>query len=265
MAWLELKVVDVDGKVKAVADDEQEVSLVYDREYEEGDSIVFTNSHPESFYMICVDNAIGDALVYIADTEYKYEIPFGEKKVCYAADAFAGGLHCISAREAYPWEINIYRNMSVNPIDQHRDSGCFPHAFANVETRGESVFAARNAIDGYHAASGHGTWPYGSWGINRREDAEIVIAFGREIIVDRIIIYLRADFPHDSWWTKATVEFSDETEITINLSQTHHGQEFIITPEKQVSWIKLKNLIKADDESPFPALTQLEVYGREMA
>ena len=33
--------------------------------------------------------------------------------------------------------------------------------------------------------------------------------------------------------------------------------------KKNIRWIKLGKLIKADDPSPFPALTQIEVYGTE--
>ena len=33
---------------------------------------------------------------------------------------------------------------------------------------------------------------------------------------------------------------------------------------KKVSWVKLEKLIKADDPSPFPALSQIEVYGRNV-
>lgn len=264
MAELGLKVVSADGKVKAEACDKLEVNLVYHGEYEEGDRIVFNTDMPENFYVINVDAVLGDALVYITNEEYTYKIPFAEKKVCYSPNSFTGEVHCISARRAYEWEINAYRNMAVNVMDQQGDSGCFPHAFANVETRGESVFAARNAINGCHANAGHGQWPYGSWGINQREDAEMVVAFGREIMADRIIIYERADFPHDSWWVKATLEFSDETEMDIEFEKTHHGQEIILKEPKHISYIKLKNLIKADDPSPYPALTQIEVYGREM-
>jgi hypothetical protein len=31
--------------------------------------------------------------------------------------------------------------------------------------------------------------------------------------------------------------------------------------KKSVEWLTLGDLIKADDPSPFPALTQIEVYG----
>lgn len=57
----------------------------------------------------------------------------------------------------------------LNPYDSHETKGIYPHAQANVETRGEAVFAARNAIDGVFANWSHGEWPYQSWGINMRQ------------------------------------------------------------------------------------------------
>ena len=87
--------------------------------------------------------------------------------------------------------------------------GSFPHASANVETRGESVFAARNAIDGVTANRSHGSWPYESWGINKRQDAEMLLEFGCPVDCDRVVLWTRADFPHDNWWIQARLTFSD--------------------------------------------------------
>ena len=131
-----------------------------------------------------------------------------------------------------------------------------------METRGEAVFAARNAIDGIKANDSHGEWPYGSWGINRNPDAVIRVEFGRSIQTDKIGIYLRADFPHDSWWTEVTVRFSDDSVMVCPLRKTG-GAQIVSFAEKQTEWIQLERLIKAEDPSPFPALTQLEVYGTE--
>ena len=78
---------------------------------------------------------------------------------------------------------------------------------------------------------------------------------------DRIEIYTRADFPHDAWWTQATVRFSDDTTMVCDLVKTDEGQEFTFPPKK-VRWVQLEELIKADDPSPFPALSQLKVYGK---
>ena len=68
-----------------------------------------------------------------------------------------------------------------------------------METRGEAVFAARNAVDGIYENGAHGSWPYQSWGINRDPNAALTIDFGRAVTVDEIHLTLRADFPHDSW------------------------------------------------------------------
>ena len=34
--------------------------------------------------------------------------------------------------------------------------------------------------------------------------------------------------------------------------------------KKRVIWLTFDRLIKADDPSPFPALSQIEVYGKEV-
>ena len=92
-------------------------------------------------------------------------------------------------RTAEEYEVTAYRNLAKNVMDQHGDHGCYPHAYANVETRGESVFAARNAIDGVLANASHGAWPYESWGINMQDDAELTLEFGRPVDFDKIVLY----------------------------------------------------------------------------
>ena len=141
-------------------------------------------------------------------------------------------------------------------------SGFYPFASANVETRGEMVFAAKNAIDGVLANNNHGRWPYTSWGINRDPNAALKLEFGRKVVADEIVLYLRADFPHDAWWERATIHFSDGTDMELKFCKTHAAQRFAFPP-KVIEWIAIDSLIKADDPSPFPALTQLEVWGME--
>ena len=60
-----------------------------------------------------------------------------------------------------------YRNLALNVNDQSCSTTCYPHVSANVETRGEAVFAAVNGVDGVTANEGHWKWPFQSWGINR--------------------------------------------------------------------------------------------------
>ncbi len=86
------------------------------------------------------------------------------------------------------------------------------------------------------------------------------IDFGRVIRTDKIVLYTRADFLHDNWWIKATIRFSDGSSISFPLEKTVKGQ-VVNFEERDISWLELSDLIKADDPSPFPALTQIEIYG----
>ena len=174
-----------------------------------------------------------------------------------------GSRHVIRARLALPEEIVARRNLAFNCYDEHGDTGFYPHASANVETRGEAVFAARNAIDGIFENSAHGEYPYQSWGINRDPGAALTLDFGREVLLDELRITERADFPHDNYWVKATVEFSDGSRLDIPLVKSAKPQSVAFEP-KRVRSLVLKDLIQAEGTSPFPALTQIEAFGTEV-
>ena len=259
MAYLSLKVLDKKGNTICVSSGEDFTDLVCTRAYEEGDRIVLETSEKNIHINLQVDDAMGPAFVYITDN-VSYEIPFGEKRISYSPKVFTGNRHYLYAETADREEIVRYRNLALNPADQHCDVPCYPHATANVETRGESVFAAKNAIDGVRANLSHGEWPYQSWGINRREDAAMKVDFGRRIRTGKVVLYTRADFPHDSWWEQVTLRFSDGSSRDFSLIRTNRAQ-ILTFPEKELSWIELGDLKKAGDPSPFPALTQIEVYG----
>ena len=262
MAILSLKVIDKCGNTVCVNSGEDFADLVCMHTYQEGDRITLETSEKNIYIVWQVDDAMGPAFVYITDN-VSYQIPFGEKRVCYSPKVFSGSSHYLYARTARQDEVEAYRNLALNPADQHDDTGCFPHASANVETRGESVFAARNAIDGVLANRSHGSWPYGSWGINRQEDAVMKVDFGRKVKTDRVVLYTRSDFPHDNWWVLVTLRFSDGTSREFALEKSSTGHELTFE-EKEITWIELGNLIKSEDPSPFPALTQIEVYGKNV-
>ncbi len=256
-----VKVVNRADEVIETANAEKEVNLCFEHEYHDGDKIIVYTDNESKYLWMQLDEALGKSMVFV-NGRVEYPVPCGEKKCSMSPRAFAGEKHLINIREAHKFELSTYRNLALNVNDQNGVENCYPHASANVETRGEAVFAARNAIDGLTANVFHGEWPYSSWGINRNPQAELVIDFGRMVCADRIIIYLRADFPHDSWWENAIVSFSDGTDKKLTFEKTGEGQEFTFKP-KDIKWIKLHSLNKADDESPFPALTQIEVYGVE--
>lgn len=260
---LSLGILNKNNETLAYIKDNKEVNLVYNKAYEEGDKIVITVSKPEVHLHIQVDDALGDSLVYVTQNRIIYEIPFGTKRLSMSPKVFTGSMHLLYARVAEEKELGNYRNLSLNVMDQHGDSGCYPHASANVETRGESVFAAKNAIDGVRENHSHGNWPYESWGINMQDDASMKLEFGRKIHAEKIVLYTRSDFPHDNWWEKVTLTFSDGEKIEWTLEKSDKAHVLNLG-EKQLEWLTLSDLIKADDPSPFPALTQIEVYGRDI-
>lgn len=109
-----------------------------------------------------------------------------------------------------------------------------------------------------------GRGPMPSWGINRQDDARIRLDFGRPVEVDTIVLYTRADFPHDNWWVDGKITFSDGSEMQLPMEKSVLPHTFTFE-KKTITWLEMGDLIKADDPSPFPALTQIEVYGKEAA
>ena len=238
-----------------------ELWAVYDGEYREGDRIELRCDRENAFIYVKLDDAMDGAVLFYTGP-YSFPIPFGEAKLSYSPSSFSGKRHYLYVREATEAEARQERNLACNPWDFHGNTGLYPHTWANVETRGESVFASRNAVDGLVANSFHGERPYSSWGINRDPEAEFHLEFGREVALTAIGIWLRADFPHDAWWTEGTISFSDGSSLTLHFEKTGAEQRFSF-PAKKVTSLTFHKLIKADDPSPFPALTQIAAYGRE--
>lgn len=228
---IRLEVFDKAGFCKAWTEDKERAVLAFEGIYEEGDVIRLSVPQAGCHYIVRIDDTMDEALVFLTEFTITFIVPFGEKKKSYNPKSFSRERHYLTCRKAEAFEWNIYRNLAKNVMDQHGENGCYPHASANVETRGESVFAARNAIDGIVANTSHGSWPFESWGINRREDAEMLL------------------------------EFSDGSQEVLNMEKQQKPHVFPIVKTK-ITWIKMKEMKKADDPSPFPALTQIEVYGK---
>lgn len=260
---IKLKILDAGGRVLLTAPAAERVSLVYSNTYKPGDRVALETGTPGQYCAIQFEDSMPEALVYVTKREINFAIPFDEQASTYSPKSFQGDCHVVRARLASAEEIGARRNLAFNPYDAHGDTGFFPHAQANVETRGEATFAARNAIDGVFENDAHGSWPYQSWGINRDPKAEFSLHFGRRVTIDELRLTLRADFPHDSWWTQASVRFDDGSSETLRLRLTGETQRFPIAA-RTVTILTLCELIKADDPSPFPALTQLEAWGVEV-
>lgn len=277
MTKLQLQIVNQAGeqKVAKIESDTKEVLMLATGEdfvdlaarhftYEDGDQIRLTLDQPKQYLVVKFDETLDASLVYVPNQEWIYPISMSDNAIESRADGrFMSERHYLSARVATKEEIQSYRNWALNPHDGKEFHGAYPHAHANVETRNDATFFACNAIDGVYANLSHGSYPYQSWGINQNLDAALTIDFGREIEIDQVAFTLRADFPHDSYWTQVSLTFSDGTKEVFQTKKTPARQVFGIAKRKVTS-VTFCELIQAEDESPFPALTQIEVFGKNV-
>ncbi|MEF9975914.1 MAG: carbohydrate-binding protein [Oscillospiraceae bacterium] len=261
---LTIKITDKNGDVRAISQDSEYAQLLYRAAYEEGDAITIESTEGGVHLILQMEDSMAQSLVYLAGKSYTLAVPFGEQRSSYSPKSFTGEMHFMFVRLANAWDIPTRRDLAFNPYDGHKNETLFPHAIANVETRGEAVFAARNAIDGNIANAGHGPWPYQSWGIQQREDAEFTVLFGREVEANGVGVTIRCDFPHDNYWHTATVVFSDGSSEVISLNKATAPQRFNIAPRK-ITWAKLCCMKKDEtDAAPFPALTAFNVFGSDV-
>lgn len=254
-----LKILGADGEQKAACTGERRIDMVYAPRYKKGDLAELAVANP-GFYEICLEDTMPPAIVYIEKTA-RFAIPFGRaERVAYSPRSFKGRQHFLSARKADEPQIYARRNLAFNPYDRRGETGMFPRAASTVGDAEKSLFAARNAINGVCLSDGHYPWPYQSWGINKDPEAALTVDFGVPVTIDELVLTLRTDFPHDSYWTSATTAFSDGSRETLSLQKTSAPQRFPIEA-RTVTSVTLQELIKAEDESPFPALTQIEAWG----
>ncbi len=249
-----------DGEILAVASHKTEALLCVDRAYQPGDAILLESSEKHLF--VQMDGALQPGEVYLPEGRMTWQVPAGEHRLAYAPGTFEAPRHVITARVMTAEEIAARRNIAGNPADLRGDTDFFPHCTANVETRNEACFCARNVIDGMRHNTFHGEWPFQSWGIGAREDAWCRLDFGREVEVDEMALTLRADFPHDAYWVSGHVVLSDGAEVVFDLDKTGDRQ-FIPLGNHRVTWMRLERMQKSDDPSAFPALTEWEVFGRD--
>ncbi len=154
---------------------------------------------------------------------------------------------------------STYRNLALNPLDRQGDADGYPHASSNSEYEGKAWFAAPSAIDGRTANQGHGP-RYPSWGPHKRTDLWWKVDFGREVTVDKLVLYIRADFPHDAHWHSATVEFSDGSKEKIEIAKTAGRQAFTFD-RRATRWVRLTDLVQTEPLG-WCAFTEVEVWGR---
>lgn len=270
-----LKINDKEEKTKYEASG-IEINTVYNGTYAEGDKIKI-RLDGTNVCAVRLDSSLSESYVYLPNKSFSFKIP-SEKELCagYAPNAFCGNEHIISVREVDDEEFYSVRNIALNSHDLRTKTGGYPHASANFVTREEPCFYERNAIDGEKNNQGHGSYPYHSWAGGARNDLEYTLDFGREVEIEKLVFYLRADFkkepdgePHDSFWKSIDVQFDDGEVLSGTftmdrsglLESNAKGQELVVD-KKTTRKIKLYNFQQVTEKLGFAALTQIEVYGQ---
>ena len=273
---LYLKIIDKDKNIKFERRGER-ILETYKGEFSEGDQIYIRLDGTQTL-AVKLDESLAESYIYCPNKSFTFTIPAKrELQACYHPQSFQGDTHLIFAREVEDDEFYATRNISLNSHDLRCKTGGYPHVRANFVTREEPCFYERNAIDGEKNNQGHGAYPFHSWAGGARNDLEYTLDFGREVEIDKIVFYLRADFvkdgngePHDSYWKSLDVEFDDgnietcffELDRAVFPNKGNEKGIEIAFEKKTTRKIKLFNFRQVTEKLGFAALTQIEVYGR---
>ena len=257
---LQLKVLDKQGKVLFSQKEATEIDGIYPAEFQEGDCIRIDVTESE-YLAICLDETLKESIVYVPAGKLVYPIHKEYNGFCFDNDAFLGGEHKLKVRIPTDEEIYGYRNIVLNAHDLPEAKGSYPHVSANYVTRQDPNFFERNAINGTIHPEGHWGYPYSNWAGGDRDDLEFTIDFGTEVMVEKLVFYLRADFPHDSYWNGIDLVLGDGETVTGAFRPTGEGQEVILPEAKKTRTIQLTRFTQPVDPLSWAGLAQIEVYG----
>ncbi len=254
--------------IHETAGKERSAVLDMEREYQPGDRIVFGGPQRMA---VRPDEHMPECMVYLASDprNVTYEVPYGteEKQTgsAYAPETFAGKSHRVAVRALTKKELKGYRNLALNPCDvrgtEQAPPQIFPHSTTNSVSRSLFDFESRNAIDGVTQNGHHGVWPYQSWGPQLRTDLWWKLDFGRTVELDKVRLMVRADFPHDSYWKSADVEFSDGSHVSLQIGSSAGFQDFAFK-KRRASWLRIRNLVPADP-AKWCSFIEVEAWGRD--
>ncbi len=256
---INLKIINSNGDEKFSVKAET-VDAVYEGKFEPGDRIT-VNTGGAEFISVQLDKTLAESIIYTPSGSFDYPIPFGNLKAGYDESSFSGTTHIIKVSE--PGESLAFgeRIISLNAYDLKGQKGYFPHAYANLVTRDAPCFFERNAIDGVCDNSSHGDYPYHSWAGGAREDLEYYIDFGAEVEISKIVFWLRADFPHDTYWKSLDVLFDSGERHRADFKKTAEGQCLDLPEKIKTRKVHLTNFKQAELPFSWAALSQIEVYG----
>lgn len=237
--------------------------------FNSGDTLTVKLPSGEKYLALSLSSRMGEALIYCPDGTFTYTVPSLTSSYPNTMNPNKGVVYpdnVIYARIVSEKELTKEHNLALNPYDLTDADGSYPHASSNNVYQTNAEWAARNAIDGFTSNDGHGTYPYQSWAPSSdiSSDDYFMIDFGREVTVNELLITIRADFPHDSYFTDCTVTFSDGTTMALSLTNSAAEQSFDVGGIKTTS-VKLSGFVveKNGATTEYAALTEVACMGVE--
>ena len=258
---ISLKVIDKDGKELFYQKGKTEIDCIYEGEFSEGDTIRVETNDGE-YLAVKLEETLKESIIYVPSQKFVYEIHKEYNGLSFDNNAFMGDSHRLMARVPNDEEIYGERNIALNSHDLPGVKGSYPHARANLVTRQSPNFFERNAINGVIHPEGHWGYPYNNWAGGARNDLEFYVDFGTAVEVNKIVFYLRADFPHDSYWDSVEAVSDDGSVLKAEFKPTGEGQELIFPETKITKTIHLTNFTQPTEPLSWAGLTQIEVYGK---
>ena len=151
-----------------------------------------------------------------------------------------------------------YRNVALNAADSRDKTTSYPRATSNSEHHGQPQFAAHAAIDGQTDNHGRGGW-FPLRGPRSRKDLWWQVDFGHQVAIDKVSLWVQADFPHDAHRHTATLEFSDGSRERIRIVKTAEAHQFPIS-QRTVTWMRISGLVR-DEPLGLCGLTEVQLWG----
>ncbi len=252
---------DKNGEVLGSITDSGLVMLYLDSKLTVDGKVTVTLPEGVEYFFFNLNPRLSEALIYCPSGVFEYTLPSFTKSV-FPSYVLSGADPIITVRLADENDLQTERNLALNPYDLSYSS-VYPHASAGntYDNDNSPEFSSRNAIDGFKVNNGHGTYPLQSWGSDlEANDLWYQIDFGKTVYVNKVAITIRADFPHDTYYNKAVLEFSDGSTQEVTLSETAETQTINIEGgTKATSYVKIQGFEKAGSE--WAALSEVEVFG----
>jgi hypothetical protein len=150
---------------------------------------------------------------------------------------------------------NEVRNLALNEDAYTYHLRSYPRVTSNSHYRYRPVYSPTNVIDGRHSSERY-------WRPARRTDLWLMVEFGRQVEIEKVIVTLHQNEGQEKTWNGATLEFANDKKVAIALKNTSLPQEFTFSRQK-CEWVKL-----VDFQEHFPlvdnGIAELEIHGRDL-